>query len=458
MKQLKVLIVNPTSHVWRVREGGRPRGSRLFRYSMLPSLYVAAAMPPYVTSRIVDEDVEPIDFDTDADLVGISFMTFNAPRAYEIADRFRREKGKAVIFGGYHPTFMPEEAIEYADAICIGEAEPNVPRMIEDFAAGKLQPFYDNGLADLSGLPIPNRRLIRGTAYATPDVLQATRGCKFRCSFCSIAKFSRYAHRTRPVEEVIAELQTLGRWVIFMDDDIVSNREYAKELFTRMIPLGKRWFSQCGIGIAYDQELLSLATRSGCCGMFIGFESLSQDSLGVWEKSKNRVKDYHRVIDNLHKAGIGVFAGFIFGSDNDDRSVFKTTLQFLIDAKIDSLQATRLTPFPGTPLFDEMERQGRIFDKDWSKYDLAHVVFEPRNMSPETLDKGVSWVMSQYYSRPEVTRRIWRAFGYLSPSVISRVVLPLNLGFRYRFKASGMFERAGGFSPEAAEQAVYASV
>lgn len=408
---------------------------------MLPSLYVAASMPSYVETRIVDEDVEPVDFDTDADLVGISFMTFNAPRAYEIADRFRKEQGKPVILGGYHPTFMPEEAIEHADSICIGEAERNVPRMIEDFRAGRLAPSYETDGVDLKGLPVPDRRLLRTSAYATADAVQATRGCRNRCTFCSITSFFKHQFRARPVDEVIAELEGLGRVLLFADDNIIGSRAYAQELFARMIPLGKRWFSQCGIRIAYDPELLRLAFDSGCRGLFVGLESLSQANLRDWKKSFNRAGEYVRAIERIHAAGIGVCAGIVFGMDGDTPEVFEKTLDFLDEARVDALQATILTPFPGTPLFDEMEKQGRIVDRDWSKYDFRHVVFEPRQMSRETLADGHAWVLTQFYSRRSVLRRLWREFAYLDPWTVLRVTAPVNLSYRSRLEICGTFER-----------------
>jgi radical SAM superfamily enzyme YgiQ (UPF0313 family) len=449
MEQIKFVLINPTAPVWRVQAGERPRASRLFRFSMLPSLYVAAAMPPSVETRIIDEEIEPIDFDTDADLIGISFMTYNAPRAYAIADRFRREKGKPVIVGGYHSTLLPEEAIQYADAVCIGDAEHNAPRMIADFAAGKLQPFYRSAPVDLAGLPIPDRTLIRKQDYAPVDTLQATRGCPYHCSFCSVAAFHHSRFRTRPVEEVIAELRTLGPYVLFMDDNILGHREYAKELFAAMIPLGKHWFSQCGVGIADDAELLGLAERSGCRGMFVGFETLSQAGLRSWKKQTNLGKDYLTVVRKLHAAGIGVCAAFVFGGDADTPEVFARTLEFLLEANVETLQATRLTPFPGTPLFDELDRQGRIFDKDWSHYDFNHVVFEPLHMRRETLDAGVAWVLRQFHTRRRVARRAWRSFGYLDPALVLRCVLPLNLGWRRKLALDGTFARATAFAPPA---------
>jgi radical SAM superfamily enzyme YgiQ (UPF0313 family) len=405
---------------------------------MLTSLYVVASMPSYVESKIIDEDIEPIDFETDADIIGITFMTFNAPRAYEIADKFRA-KGKTVIFGGYHPSFMPEEAIQHADSICIGEAENNVPHMIEDFISGDLKPFYENGLVDLAQLPVLNRDLINHRSYITTDVLQATRGCHYRCEFCSIAPFNHYKIRTRPIENVLEELRGLGRRVLFMDDNITLDREYAKQLFTRMIPLNKKWFSQSGVGIAEDDELLELAVRSGCRGLFIGFESLSDQSLSSWRKNSNRKKDYLKIAKKLHHAGIAIFAGFVFGSDEDGSDVFSNTLKFLLEANIEALQSTRLTPFPGTPLYDKMNDEGRIVDNDWAHYDFFHVIHNPKHLSTEALHSGTAWLQRHFYSYKNITRRIGKALTYLDMDILLKAILPLNIGYRYKLSAYGNF-------------------
>jgi len=446
MDKIKLDLISPTAAIWRAQRRGVPRGPRTFRFSMLPSLSVAATMPPGVETRIVDENVEPIDFDTDADLIGISFMTFLAPHAYEIAARFR-ERGKTVIFGGYHPTFMPQESIQHCDAVCIGEAEYNVPRIIEDFRAGRLEPFYRSRLVALADLRVPPRHLLHRGWYLTPNVLQATRGCPYRCKFCSIAAFHRYQIRTRPVEAVVEELRGLGRHVVFMDDNIIGDRDYALQLFEAMIPLRKRWYSQCGIHVAEDEELLSLAVRSGCGGLFVGLESLSQKNLSDWSKGPNRSWDYVRQVRQLHDAGIAVYAGFVFGSDGDTPDVFQETLEFLEEAEIDALQATRLTPFPGTPLFNEMDEEGRIFDKDWSHYDFGHVVYEPLNMSVETLDLGVAWISSQFYSWKRMARRFRRELSYLPLETLVRGAAPLNLSYRIRLIRNGTLEKAAKFAP-----------
>jgi radical SAM superfamily enzyme YgiQ (UPF0313 family) len=404
-------------------------------------------MPPYVETRIVDEDIEPINFDTDADLIGISFMTYNAPRAYKIAERFRVEKGKPVILGGYHPTLMPEEASQHADAVCVGDAESNLPRMIEDFAAGRLSGLYASEPATLANLPIPRRDLIRKQDYAPIDVAQATRGCYHRCSFCSITAFHNHQFRARPVAEVIEEIKDLGPYLLFMDDSLTADRDYAMELFSEMVPLGKHWFSQCGIGIAQDVELLDLASRSGCQGLFIGFESLSEQGLRSWNKHTNLGKDYVAAVRRLHTHGIAITAAFVFGGDHDAADVFPRTLDFLLQANVEVLQATRMTPFPGTPLFEEMDQQGRILDKDWSHYDFGHVVFDPAHMHRETLDIGVAWVQREFYSRRRIARRIQRSLRYLEPGVIVRAILPINLAYRRKMGAVGTFEQGASFVP-----------
>ncbi|MEN8118578.1 MAG: radical SAM protein, partial [Bacteroidota bacterium] len=447
-ENLKFDLINPTSPLWRVKANQRPRNSSVFRFSMLPSLYVAASMPPNVEPRIIDEDVEPVDFNTDADLIGLSFMTYNAPRAYEIADRFRA-LGKPVIFGGYHPTFMPDEAIQHADSICLGESEINIPIMIDDFMNGGLQQFYKSELVDLEKLPTLNRNLLRHNAYVTTNAMQATRGCVYKCEFCSVAAFNRYKIRTRPIGQVIEELKGLGRHVLFMDDNIGLNREYARELFTAMIPLKKRWFSQCGIKIAEDEEMLRLAYESGCRGLFIGFESLSQDSLIAWKKHCNRRTDYLSAAKAIHKAGIGIFAGFVFGGDNDSPDVFATTLDFLMEANIEVLQSTRLTPFPGTPLFDKMDKEGRIVTKDWSHYDFFHVVHKPMKMDAQTLHHGLAWLQHRFYGYKSIMQRVRKAYSYLDAGSVTKVMLPLNLGYRIKLSAYGAFNMAKKFKQSA---------
>ena len=434
---MKFLLVNPTSPEWRVRPGQPPsRSTQMFRFSMLSSLYVAAAVPPWVQTSIVDEEVQTLDPDTDADVIGLSFMTFNAPRAYEIADAFRR-RGKVVFVGGYHPTLLPDEAAAHADAVCIGEAETSVPRMFADLRTGTLQRFYRGGLADLSALPVPNRALIQGQRYAPVTAVQATRGCPNACRFCSISSFFSHQFRARPPEDVVAELAPLGRHILFMDDNITADVVYAKELFARMIPLRKRWYSQCSVRIAYDDELLSLAARSGCRGLFLGIESLSEKTLDGWTKGINKVRDYEWVIRRIHEAGIAIIAGIVFGSDGETTRVFPETLDFLLRNNVDALQATIMTPFPGTPLYDDMRMSGRLTDHNWEHFNFRHVVFEPSHMSANDLRRGHDWVLSRFYEGQTVAKRLFAERRYLTFETIAKATLPLNLAYRSRLQTDG---------------------
>ncbi len=434
---MRVLLINPTAREWRVRDGHAPSAkTRYFRFSMLSSLYVAAAMPPDVEVRIVDEDIEPIDFDTDADIIGLSFMTFNAPRAYAIADRFRA-KGKTVIMGGYHPSLLPGEAVQHADAVCIGDAEGTVSEMIRDFRTGTLKRTYGPRQVSLKGLPVPDRSLVRRGLYAPVDAVQATRGCPHGCSFCSISTFFNRRFRTRPVGEVVEELRGLQRYVLFMDDNMTSNRDYALELFRAMAPLQKRWFSQVSIRIAYDEELLRAAAASGCRGLFIGLESLSQDNLREWNKDINTSKEYAWALERIHRSGIGVIVGMVFGYDWDGPDVFDRTLNFLDEVNADALQATILTPFPGTPLYDEMDLSGRITDRDWSHYNFSNVVFDPRNMSAQQLQDGHDRVLSEFYSKKRISRRILQELAYLPVDTVMKATIPLNLSYRARLRSAG---------------------
>jgi radical SAM superfamily enzyme YgiQ (UPF0313 family) len=446
---VKFLLIKPATPEWRLSDAATGAGrTRLFRYSMLSSLYVAAAMPPGVETRILDEEVESIDYSLEADLVGLSFMTCSAPRAYEIAARFRSERHTPVIAGGYHPTFLPEEVAQHVDAVCVGEAESAAPRIIEDFLAGSLRPIYRAEPAPLDGLPVPDRSLIRKGAYALVDTVQATRGCPHNCSFCSISAFYRHGFRVRPVAEVIEELKTLGTHLLFMDDNLIGDVEYAKKLFRRMIPLRKRWISQASVQIAADDELLTLAARSGCRGLFVGFESLSDDNLRRWRKSFNRSRDYQRVVEKLHRQGIGVCAGMVFGYDWDSPEVFPFTLDFLESARVDAVQATILTPFPGTELYQEMNRSGRLVERDWEKYDFGHVVFEPQQMSRQTLQDGHDWLLSRFYARAAIARRLFRELAYLCPATILAATVPLNLNYRRRLRGVGTLrDFSGSFAP-----------
>ncbi len=380
---------------------------RSFWFPRLSLTTLGALTPKDIEVRLVDEGVEKIDFDMDVDLVGISAMTFLSPRAYEISDRFRK-RGVKVVLGGIHPTALPEEAKEHADAVVIGEAEKIWPSLLEDFKNGELKPFYKmDTLPSLEGLPPQRLSLLRPGAYMTNNCLQASRGCPYGCDFCSVTTFFGNTFRLRPVKDVIDEIAALdGKFVVFVDDNIAGNKAYARELFKALIPLKKQWGSQASITLARDPELLELAAKSGCTSLFVGIESISQETLASANKSFNKVTDYEESIKRFHDNGILVNAGMIFGFDNDDESVFERTVAFLKKNRVGLVLFSILTPFPGTGFYKKLEQEGRIIDKDWSHYDGRNVVFKPKNLSPEALQDGFHWAYHKFYSVPSILQRV----------------------------------------------------
>jgi len=404
---MNILLIAPASGLWN-GVGRRPLFSgRTFRFSMLSLLSIAAETPPGTSVRIVDEQVEEIPWGERFDLVGITAMTAAAPRAYAIADHFR-SMGIPVVMGGMHPTFMPEEALRHADAVCAGEAEGVWPAIVEDTRAGRLKGIYRaSAPADLSLLkPVP-RGLLSGRHYATLQAVQATRGCPHQCAFCSVSAFHKGEFRMRPVEHVIEEIRSLkGKFFIFTDDSLTAEPEYAKALFRALIPLKKRWMSQATLRITDDAELVDLAERAGCVGLFVGLETFSSGNLNGVGKDFNPSREYRERIALLHAHGIGVEAGIVFGFDGDGPDVFRETLAALDDLRIDMAQISILTPLPGTPFFETMK--GQIIDGDWAHYDYHHAVFQPKRMSRETLKAGHDWATLKFYSPARIARRLGR--------------------------------------------------
>jgi radical SAM superfamily enzyme YgiQ (UPF0313 family) len=440
MSKLQFQIICPAAPQFRIAKGETPSfRTRIFRFSMLSALSVAACAPPGVIARVVDENVEPIDFDTDADVIGVSFMTFNAPRAYEIAREFRA-RGKTVFFGGYHPTLAPEEAAEHADAVCIGDAEVNLPRMLEDYGRGELKKFYRYPYAAFRAAAA-DPGLLRTRDYMWATVVQATRGCSNRCEFCSISAFSEHAFRMKPIDEVAGEIRAgRKRRVLFMDDNLAGNMEYFRELLEALIPLRVRWYSQIGFPVTRDPQALDLMRRSGCRGLFIGLESLVQQSLAETGKGFNLAAEYRGGIEALHRRGIAVIAAFVLGYDHDDAGVFDRTLRFLNDARADALQLTVLTPFPGTPLYQRLQGEGRIFDRDWQHYDLGHVVFLPRKMTASELEAGHNRMLDRFYSWSWILRRMLRQVRYLGATELALLGL-INWGYRLKIRRDGYLPR-----------------
>jgi radical SAM superfamily enzyme YgiQ (UPF0313 family) len=391
---------------------------------------VAALTPPEIEVSLTDENVTVIDFEKGADLVGITVLTGTAQRAYEIADTFRA-RGVKVILGGIHPSVLPEEASQHADAVVIGEAEGIWSNLIKDFKTNKLQRVYrQHERPSLLGLPIPRRDLFTEEAYFIRHTISTTRGCPYSCSFCSVTSFFGHTYRCRPVEEVLKEVETFNdrKLIAFVDDNIGGNPKFAKELFRALVPYKIKWVGQASVTIARDDELLKLAAASGCLGLLIGFESLSPANLAAVGKRINVVDEYENAIKKIHSHGIAIHGFFIFGFDEDDEDVFKRTVRFAQKMRLETAQFGCLAPYPGTALCESLEKAGRIITKDWSQYGY-NLVFEPKSMSPEMLQKGNDWAWREFYS----ILSIWRRLGVARRNL--RPLWAINLYYRAHWRA-----------------------
>jgi radical SAM superfamily enzyme YgiQ (UPF0313 family) len=415
------------------------RYRRIIRFPQLTMPLLAAYTPPHWVVTHTDEIVQKVDFNKRVDLVGITANTAAAPHAYWLAGEFRK-RGVKVVIGGPHATLMPEEAQYHADAVVIGEGELIWPKLLSDYENGALERVYKSSkLPDLQAMPAPRWDLIKGRVYGK-GVTIATRGCPFACEYCTIPKMYERKMRYRPVASIVQELKHMpGRALIFWDDNIGANMGYAKELFKAITPLNRWWTSQATADVAFDDEFLELAAQSGCKALFLGLETISQKSLDSANKSHNQVKYYKEIVDRFHFYGIAIQAGTVFGFDHDDRSIFRTTVDFFREIGLDSATISVLIPFPNTPLYHRLEAEGRILTKDWSKYNgKKDVVFQPALMSPEDLLMGMEWAARQFYSIPSITQRMWKSKTGLWWNVIR------NIGYHLALRNFGKI----GYNPE----------
>lgn len=416
------------------------RKLRLIQFPQLTMPLIAALTPGDTDIHHTDEIVEPVDFERKVDLVAITLNTPAAPHAYEIADEFRRRK-VPVVLGGPHVIAIPEEARKHADAIVIGEAEDTWPTLVEDFKQGKMQAVYKSTRScTLKGLPWARRDLIIKRRYGR-GVIIATRGCNNRaCDYCSISLMYGNKMRFRPVMEVAAEIASIsGRAAIFWDDNISADPEYSKKLFRHITPFKKWWTSQAVANIAYDEEFLRLAAKSGCKALFLGLESVNQRSLDSAYKPFNKPSQYKEIVKRFHEYGIAVQAGLVFGFDHDDKSTFERTVELFNEAGVDSATVSILVPMPGTILFKRLQKQDRMLTYDWFKYNgKTDCVYRPALMTPEELVAGTEWAARQIYSYNSIFKRL---------IVKSRVGLwwnlPRNLGYKLSLDLRGNI----GFNP-----------
>jgi radical SAM superfamily enzyme YgiQ (UPF0313 family) len=422
---MKVLLVVPgwsPSNLW---------GQIRFKFPPLNVLTLASATPEDVEVSIIDENLEKMNYELEADLIGITVMTPQATRAYQIADEFRR-KGRKVVLGGFHVSHLPEEALNHADAIVIGEGDQIWKEVIKDFQEARLKRIYkDNGLISLSEIKVPRRDLVKGKRYLFTNTIQTTRGCPFECEFCSVSSFFGRSYRNRPIHLVLEELKELRRESIFLflvDDNLVGNRPYARTLFQEMALLQFKWTSHAPLNFVNDEELLKLASQSGCMALFVGFESLNQANLSMMGKKTSLGISPVEGVKKFHGHGIGILGSFILGYDHDTPEVFEKTLDFCHQTKIDGALFPILTPYPGTPLRERLKKEGRILTDQWDLYDMEHVTFIPKRMDPEKLQEGFEWLNSSFLSWGSIFRRLFKIHRSL------QIFGPMNIGFRKAWK------------------------
>ncbi len=424
-----VKLISPRSPVQFVS-----KREKAINFSRLSLATVAALFPRGTKIEIINDSIEEIDYAEKVDLVGITSITSTVPRAYEIADKFR-EKGVPVIMGGMHASVLPLEAIKHADSIVMGEAEGQIKPLVKDFKNGKLKKFYSSKKRpDLKKIPLPRTDLYekKNKYYKEMHLIQTTRGCPFNCDFCTVTHFFGQTYRTRSIEDIVREIKTVSRRTIifFVDDNIAGNPKYAKELFKALIPLNIKWFGQASLVIAKNRELLRLAARSGCISLFIGIESVSPSSLKEVGKSMNKVEDYKESIKIIHDHGIAIIGAFIFGFDSDGKSVFEETVSFIDRNQIELASLAILTPLPGTRLNEKMEKEGRIISRDWSKYTVGEVVFQPKLLTVEELQEGYYWSRKQLSSLRSIAKRTF----HLRKS--SLLYIPVNFVMRKASRAT----------------------
>ena len=398
---MKLLLVSP-SHKF----GKLIKVPNALKIPQLGLHILASLTPNGVDITIVDEEIREIDFSLDFDLVGISCMTATANRSYQLSDMYR-QRGSKVVLGGIHPTILPQEAIEHADAVVIGEAEGCWADVINDFRKRDLRKFYHVPEPDLSKIPFPRRDFRIDKALFNCVGLLTTRGCPYACEFCSVTDFYGRKIRHRPVSMVVEDIKRSGsKAFLILDDNVAGHPEYSKELFEALIPLGIEWVGQSSVSLAKDKEMLKLCRLSGCAALFFGLESVSPSSLMGMKKTLKSIEETEEAIKIIQDNGIAFHPSIILGFDTDTKAIFDDTLEFLARTKLPTMALHVLTPYPGTRIYQRFKDQGRIISYDWSHYDHHTVVFQPKNMTPQELAEGHHYVQSEFYSFSSILRHI----------------------------------------------------
>lgn len=421
---------------------------RSWQLTPLTLATLAGITPHDVEVEALDDRIEEINYEAPRDLVGISVKTFTARRAYQIAHEFRK-RGVPVILGGHHPTLLPDEALQYADSIVIGEAEGVWSDVLRDVKLKQLKQTYRQAhTLPFAGVRV-NRSVWAGKKYLPVGMVETTRGCPFSCNFCSVTTFFGRSFRHRPPQEVVAEIEILDKKFVFLvDDNIVADKEAAKELFRALIPLKIRWISQASLTMTKDKELMRLMRESGCAGVLTGIETISRANLQQIHKSWNTVGiGYGEALKIARDHGIAIVGSFILGMDEDTPESLNELLEFTIHERFFAVLFNLLTPYPGTELYKQFLSDGRLTRPQWwldPDYTYGSVVFKPQNISAHELEQGRLHLYREFYSPSSMLKRLWEpraniqdlwhAFTFLTMN------LPANKEEQMRFgRALGAF-------------------
>jgi radical SAM superfamily enzyme YgiQ (UPF0313 family) len=397
--EMKILLISPS----RTPETKTPKGIRIPEIALM---ILAGLTPEEHEVTIKEESVEDISPDENCDLVGISCMTSNAPRAYRLAGEFRK-RGRTVVLGGVHPSILPQEAKQYADSVVIGEADGVWPDLLEDAKKGALRPFYQKKEPSLETYINLRRSAPVNRAVFNVKPVVTTRGCPYNCEFCCVHDIYGKKIRHIPVPNVIRDIEDSGtRNFIFLDDNIIGDVPYAKELFGSVKPLGIRWAGQASISLVKNESLMRMAVESGCKALFIGLESVSTSRMKSLRKSLKSSEEIEEGIKRLKAWGIHFHPSLIFGFDDDTTETFKETLDFLERNNVSSASLNVLTPYPGTKAYEDFRNDGRLLTNDWTYYDHCTTVFHPKRMSARELQEGTLWTKREFTKLPAVLRRL----------------------------------------------------
>lgn len=446
IKTKKLLLINPV---------GRISGFLLNRATTFPPLglaYVASLTPPDWQIKILDENFDDFKFE-EADLVGITAFTSNINRAYEIA-KIYKEKNIKVIIGGIHASMLPDEALQFADAVVIGEAENIWEKVIQDFSNNSLLQKYNGGVVDLTKYHVTPRRDLLHPNYFW-ETIQTSRGCPLNCNFCSVSKYLGKQFRQRKAEEILKELEEIkSDYIFFVDDNLLGygkdSYKRAKEIFRGMInrKLNKKWCMQTSINAIDDEEVIKLAAQAGCIFALIGFETITTDSLVNFKKGVNikvGVDNYKTVVDVFHKYGVAVLGAFIIGSDYETPEYYIKFTEFLIKSGIDIFQITLLTPLPGTDFIEQLKQEDRLlytdYPSDWDKYRFSYIVHQLKGSTPELIYTASNYIKKGIYSSPAYQLRLFKSFLDVKKVTNFYAIYKINQGYKNGWKNSHYYSK-----------------